>query len=215
MSVTTDTLETGIYTLLSTTAELTAQVGTRIFPDVAPQSDENGLPTSFPYVVYTVVSDIPTDHMLADSGISEARVQIDVYALDSVTRGAIYNIIQAYADGLQCTFVNPIQIDSVFLRENRRSKENAQNDSDCTIYRSMLEFSVWYRLPVFNGGAPGPWNPSYAPANSAIPRAYSYPTTATFPATPQLYTMFYGDIDGTVWICEGGSTTWVIVNTVG
>lgn len=46
-----------IYTKLSTTASITALVGTRIFPNVAPLK----LAQTFPYLVYRIISSTPTN----------------------------------------------------------------------------------------------------------------------------------------------------------
>lgn len=62
-----------IYDLLSNDATVSATVGTKIYPDIAPQT------TSFPYVVYQEISTTPTDDKDGTSKLDSIRLQIDMY----------------------------------------------------------------------------------------------------------------------------------------
>ena len=61
------------------------------------------------------------------------------------------------------------------------------------------EFGIWPAV------APGP----------EYKRSYSYKTgTLTLPTTPQAYGQEYEDVNGVMWQCFAGDTTWQIVNRV-
>lgn len=65
-----------VYNILSNDAAVTAIVGTRIYPVVARQQDQE------PYVVYSVVNDIPHDTKTGVSRVDFVRVQFNMVAAD-------------------------------------------------------------------------------------------------------------------------------------
>lgn len=67
-------IETDIYTVLSTSTAVSAQVGNRIYALTRPQDD------ALPAVVYQRVSTSPVVSMLGDSGLDSVRIQISCYA---------------------------------------------------------------------------------------------------------------------------------------
>ena len=66
-------IEALIYTRLSGFAGLAALVGTRIYPNVAPQN------VAAPYIVYRRVTAGRPGAMQADTGIVRGRFQVDVF----------------------------------------------------------------------------------------------------------------------------------------
>lgn len=72
-------IETLIFTRLSTFGGLTALIGTRVYPNIAPQN------AARPFVTYRrVTSDRPAA-MGSDSGVVRARFQFDTFAEDDET----------------------------------------------------------------------------------------------------------------------------------
>ena len=67
-------LEAALYTRLSGYAGLTALVGTRIYPNIAPQSVQS------PFVTYSRISTTRESAMGADTGLVHVRVQVDCWA---------------------------------------------------------------------------------------------------------------------------------------
>lgn len=68
------TVQALLHMRLSTFAGLTALVGTRVYPNIAPQN------AARPYVAYRLVSDIRPPAMGRDSGVARARFQFDAFA---------------------------------------------------------------------------------------------------------------------------------------
>lgn len=68
------TIGKAIYTLLVTDGTISAAVGNRIYPDMAAQQ------ATFPFIVYQVIGNVPTDTKDGTSKLDSVRVQIDTYA---------------------------------------------------------------------------------------------------------------------------------------
>lgn len=66
-------IEETLYTRLSTYANLTSLVSTRIYPNIAPQE------STLPIVVYRTVSSVRETAMGSDPGIVETRVQLSCF----------------------------------------------------------------------------------------------------------------------------------------
>lgn len=81
-----------IYAYLSQSVLLTDKVSTRIYPNVA----ETG--TAEPYVVYTIVSDVPEYTLDGNTQLSQKRVQISVWGTKYLTVHQVSKIIDDLMD---------------------------------------------------------------------------------------------------------------------
>ena len=70
-----------IYNILSTTSAVTDIVQTKIYPEIAPQNEGQ------PYLVYSVVSNSPTDTKEENGNVDEAA--IEVYCFNTTYSTAI------------------------------------------------------------------------------------------------------------------------------
>jgi hypothetical protein len=59
-----------IYNILSTTSAVTDIVSTKIYPEIAPQNE------SQPYIVYSVVSNNPTDTKEDNGNVDQANIEV-------------------------------------------------------------------------------------------------------------------------------------------
>ena len=59
-----------IYNILSNTSAVTDIVSTKIYPEIAPQNE------SQPYIVYSVVSNNPTDTKEDNGNVDEASIEV-------------------------------------------------------------------------------------------------------------------------------------------
>jgi len=87
-------LETSIITWLTTSTNVNKFTSGQIYPDVAPQG------TPLPRVTFIDISDDPDHHMQGASGLSQALIQIDVWAGSSVDRRTLANYIKNRMDGV-------------------------------------------------------------------------------------------------------------------
>ena len=133
--------EAALYTYLSgltlTVANPSTGVGSRIYPGTAPQD------TAYPRITFKVFTDKPEHHMAGASGISEAMVQIDVWALSSVDRRNIGNLVKNAMDGLISNSMGGLQVGQVFLKDRRNTEEKPENESENAIFRMSMDFTVW------------------------------------------------------------------------
>lgn len=115
--------ETATYTALSTYAGLAALVSTRIYPMVLPQD------CPLPAVTYQLISDIPEVNLDGDADLSQARIQVDVWATSFGSAATIaVQIMAAMKTISQCIpLSNPIPL----------------LDEETGEFRRLMEFSVW------------------------------------------------------------------------
>ncbi len=91
--------EKALYAALTGDATLTGLVGTRIYPVIIPQE------TTMPAIRYTRISTASVSALTGDSGMEDARMQIDVIAesvssarsVAEAVRGAIKRMRGTYA----------------------------------------------------------------------------------------------------------------------
>lgn len=70
-----------IYYLLSNDIGVTSVVGTRIFPETAPQGQVT------PYIVYSVISNTPSD--VKESGETVDIAQVEIYSVETTYAKAV------------------------------------------------------------------------------------------------------------------------------
>jgi hypothetical protein len=133
--------EAALYTYLSgltgTVANPSTGVGARIYPGTAPQD------SAYPRVTFHLITDKPDHYMSGASGISNATVQIDVWALDSLSRRAIGNLVKNAMDGLIGASMGGLRVGSVMLKDRRNTEEAPDNNSENAIFRMSMDFGVW------------------------------------------------------------------------
>ena len=64
------TVGKAIYNILINDSDILSEVSTRIFPEIAPQGEVQ------PYVVYSVVSNSPTDTKEENGNVDEASIEV-------------------------------------------------------------------------------------------------------------------------------------------
>lgn len=83
------TIETLLFTRLSTFAGLAALIGTRVYPNIAPQN------ATRPFVSYRRVTSDRPPAMGSDSGVVRARFQFDTFADEIDSALAVRDQIRA------------------------------------------------------------------------------------------------------------------------
>jgi hypothetical protein len=82
-------VEAALYSILSGTAAVTAQVSTRIYPSFLPQD------TALPALTYFRVSTIREEAMNTDPGRATARFQVSVWTTSAYSAGTIADIVRS------------------------------------------------------------------------------------------------------------------------
>lgn len=88
-------LETGLYAYLMTQSGLTAKIGDRLYPLLAPPN------VALPYVVYSQVDARPSHAMDDAAGLATARYQFDIYAPRVLTGKEIAAALREALDGFR------------------------------------------------------------------------------------------------------------------
>ena len=102
-----------IYNKLTTDANITAYIGTKVYPDITPQD------VQYPFVVYTITNSLPVDYKDGQSNLEEINIQIDVYTQSYDDTQEISNLIRnrldrfvGTAEGVEVQTIKYISSDS-------------------------------------------------------------------------------------------------------
>jgi len=102
-----------IYSRLTTDANITAYIGTKVYPDITPQD------VQYPFVVYTITNSLPVDYKDGQSNLEEINLQIDVYTQSYDDTQEIANLIRnrldrfvGSAEGVEVQTIKYISSDS-------------------------------------------------------------------------------------------------------
>lgn len=128
-------IETDLYAYLAAYSGLTALVGTKIFPIVAPQG------TARPCVVFLKVANDRKYTHTGFAGLSETRVQVscyaDAYETDGATVGAL--AIAAQVTAAMEAWPGAAGIQAVFADGERHIYEE-----ETDVHHIPLDFIVWH-----------------------------------------------------------------------
>ncbi len=144
-----ETFKNLLYNYLSTTVVITGQVGTRIYPELAPTS------AAFPYATYSIISDEHQSHLGAGSPLTKTTVQIDVwaptYALADTAAEGFRKGLHGYQGETWGTGATKVEISSIRLVAQRDDHESPTDGSQKGIYRVSMDFTIWHDelVPTF------------------------------------------------------------------
>jgi hypothetical protein len=156
-----------IYNRLKTTSDVSAIVGARIYPHIAPQRAER------PYLVYSVVSVTPYDTKSGPADVEQIRVQIDAYGTTYAEAVTLGQLVRAAIDRV----TDPDgSVANVFIDGCRF--DNAQNDIEDVIESHVFTQDFMFRVKYTQGtNAPLSANVLYAFGkylSASIPENSSY-----------------------------------------
>ena len=127
-------ISTAIYSILHTNAAVLAVVGNRIYPNMATQTAQH------PYIVYSVVSKVPTDSKDSGTGFDRYRVQVDcvgnnfsdIESLATKVRTALDRKTGSHGSMtiIQITYENTVDVHDEF------SEDSSQ------IYQKAVDFMI-------------------------------------------------------------------------
>lgn len=126
-------LESEIYSRLSSYAGLTALTSTRIYPVILPQN------VAMPAVSFQKVSALRPSNFSIDTGDVRARLQVDCWAVAPPGEAAAANKIAAQVKGALKRYHGG-NIQDVYLENEQDLYEDVTK-----IYRILLDFIVWFK----------------------------------------------------------------------
>lgn len=119
-------LEQRLYAHLSADADVSALVGSRIYPLVMPQG------AALPAIVYQRISGVPANHAGRVPSLESARVQVNCYA-------KTYGVAKDLCDAV----VWRMQQSSPYFQCTRVNERDLYDDEDRT-FALALDFSLWH-----------------------------------------------------------------------
>jgi len=131
-------IETAFYSYTSTKPSISALVGTRIYPLLAPDT-----PT-YPHITYTVFGEGHHHAFNGAVGLVDLTMQVDVWAETVVSRTDIAEALRNALDGFSGDMgAELLNIRSCFLSDvsNFFDKDNAGGG---TYYRTSMDFLIWH-----------------------------------------------------------------------
>lgn len=134
-------LSRALYAFLSTYPPLTAVIGTRLYPGIAPTS------AVFPYVTIQELMVASHYHLDGASATFDSMAQIDCWALEPMQGQQMAKIIRQSMDGMPAAW-DGLEVDGVFVDSEQDAPEPAQDGSERAYYRRILTLSVWHMREV-------------------------------------------------------------------
>ena len=135
-----------VHSRLLSQAALVALVGDRVRPAMAAQKDDL---RQGPYCVYSLVSETPLDHLTGYANLTEALIQVDVFAnYYSVAKAAAKEVKAAFRALRNTQIVSgavTTDIRSATIVGVREAPEAAEDGSDEHVYRVSIDLGIFYR----------------------------------------------------------------------
>jgi len=103
-------IEAELYSYITAQASITSLVGTRIYPDTAPQKCDS------PFIVYSKIDTTREMHLRGATGVCVARFQLDVYASSRMICETIIEQVRLRFSGFKgnwgTTFIHQVRMES-------------------------------------------------------------------------------------------------------
>lgn len=125
--------ESELYTLVQSKTSITDYIGTRFYPDELEQG------TPVPAARYFRVETVPYRQMKGASGSGLIRLQIDIYAGDTLEAQKIQELFKSELDGYEATD------DEAILRYMQFLNAFPFAETELSYSRKIIEFYSGYR----------------------------------------------------------------------
>ena len=120
-----------IYGRLSTASNITAIIGTNIYPDITPQN------VDYPFIVYSIIDSSPVDFKDGQSNLEEIDLQIDIYTQNYDTTQNLSNLIRNRLD----RFVGTVE--SVEVQTIKYVRQSSQVfNAELSVYWVSIDFMI-------------------------------------------------------------------------
>jgi hypothetical protein len=120
-----------IYGRLSTASNITAIIGTNIYPDITPQN------VDYPFIVYSIIDSNPVDFKDGQSNLEEIDLQIDVYTQNYDTTQNLANLIRNRLDRFVGT-VEGVEVQTIKYVRQSSQVFNAE----LSVYWVSIDFMI-------------------------------------------------------------------------
>ena len=132
----------GIKKLLIDAAAISAVVGTKLFPSMAPQGE------NLPYGLYTRLADENDQHMGGASGLRRARIAVEWFGLEATQvedlAAATETVLDNY-EGPSEIEDRQVYFDLITKEEDEDGLVPPEDGKDAPIYTRRHTYEAWYR----------------------------------------------------------------------
>lgn len=133
------TIETALFSYLSTKPEITALVSTRVYATIAPSS------ITFPLITFRILSEAPEHDTGGAVGLTRVLMQIDVWAYIVSERQNISEAIRNVLDGFVGLMgTEQLDVRNCFLENRTTFEEPDKHGKNLPVHRSSMDFSIWH-----------------------------------------------------------------------
>jgi hypothetical protein len=140
------TPEAAIYKLLIDDAAVSAIVGTKIYPLLAPQNKPKN------YIVYNLITDLPDRILVSSAAISYCRIQIDLYAETYSGSKTLADKVRLALDGVSHSDVvttdYTAHIQYLALTDQNDILLAPQNGGDVPTFRTSQDYNIGYSITI-------------------------------------------------------------------
>lgn len=139
-------LDSALYSHLTTDSAITALIAMRVYPDAAPQD------VAWPYVTFMAAATENGRHMTAGDGLARVTMQIDVWADSSEARraitGALFNRLHGFRGAMGA---EALGVRSVHFDGPANTHERPTDDGEIGTYRGRCDVTIWHveSVPTF------------------------------------------------------------------
>ena len=134
-----------LYTHLTGDTDVTDEVSTRIYPNVAPTS------ATLPYAVFNIIGSEHDQHLGAATGLVRRTVQLDVFASDSVEMEDATEAIRGSMDGYGGVLGDDSLLTRIHLTGESDDYIPPTDGSEVGVHHARMEWSIWHTesVPTF------------------------------------------------------------------
>ena len=136
-------LSEAVYAHLAGLSALTTLVSTRIYP-------EGEIPNvvEFPYVTFRRTGRAHERHLTGGSGLAQATLEIDCWALSDEDADDVHEAIRAGMDNYRGTMGSVLVVRNCVLENDDAEVEPPLDASQVAIHRVSMTFTIWHAESV-------------------------------------------------------------------
>lgn len=128
-----------VQQILAADSGFQAVAGTRIYPDVLPQS------VVYPACTYAVVTGAADYHLGGASDLAGPRLQLDLYASTKSDIVALYRAVMAALSGFRGDVGSPpVKVQGIFKAMETDGFAGDMENAGPRTYRKTIDFNIWF-----------------------------------------------------------------------
>jgi hypothetical protein len=133
------TIESAIFSYLTSKVEITTLVSTRVYATVPPSA-----PT-YPFITFTKITDQPNRDQDGSIGLAEVRLQLDAWAFIVQEQQNISEALRNVLDGFRGLMgTELLDVRRCYLETRNTFQEPDKQGKNLPVHRASLDFIIWH-----------------------------------------------------------------------